>query len=37
VSEACGLKLSQVDVDNRVVHVLRLKKGFREQWNVKPG
>ena len=28
VSEACGLKLSQVDVENRVVHVLRLKKGL---------
>ena len=25
VSEACGLKRSQVDVENRVVHVLRLK------------
>ena len=28
VSEACGLKLSQVDVENRVVHVLRLKRGL---------
>ena len=28
VSEACGLQLSQVDVDNRVVHVQRLKQGL---------
>ncbi|MFZ1860614.1 MAG: tyrosine-type recombinase/integrase [Candidatus Competibacter sp.] len=25
VSEACGLKLSQVHVENRIVHVARLK------------
>ena len=28
VSEACGLKLSQVDIDSRVLHVQRLKKGL---------
>lgn len=28
VSEACGLKLSQVDVESRVLHVQRLKKGL---------
>jgi type 1 fimbriae regulatory protein FimB len=28
VSEACGLKLSQVDVESRVLHVVRLKHGF---------
>ena len=28
VSEACGLKLSQVDVESRVLHVTRLKKGL---------
>ena len=28
VSEACGLKLSQVDVEGRVLHVRRLKKGL---------
>ena len=28
VSEACGLKLSQVDVEGRVLHVQRLKKGL---------
>jgi len=28
VSEACGLKLSQVDIDSRVLHVSRLKKGL---------
>ena len=28
VSEACGLKLSQVDTENRVLHVARLKKGL---------
>lgn len=27
VSEACGLKLSQVDIESRVLHVARLKKG----------
>jgi len=28
VSEACGLRLSQVDVESRVLHVARLKHGF---------
>ena len=28
VSEACGLKLSQVDTESRVLHVTRLKKGL---------
>jgi len=27
VSEACGLKLSQVDIDSQVLHVRRLKNG----------
>lgn len=28
VSEACGLKLSQVDIESRVLHVARLKSGL---------
>jgi type 1 fimbriae regulatory protein FimB len=28
VSEACGLRLSQVDTDSRVLHVMRLKEGL---------
>jgi type 1 fimbriae regulatory protein FimB len=28
VSEACGLKLSQVDTESRVLHVTRLKAGL---------
>jgi type 1 fimbriae regulatory protein FimB len=28
VSEACGLKLSQVDIESRVLHVKRLKAGL---------
>jgi type 1 fimbriae regulatory protein FimB len=28
VSEACGLRLSQVDLESRVLHVQRLKKGL---------
>lgn len=28
VSEACGLQLSQVDIESRVVHVARLKNGL---------
>lgn len=28
VSEACGLRLSQVDTEGRVLHVARLKKGL---------
>ena len=27
VSEACGWRMSQVDVESRVLHVIRLKKG----------
>lgn len=28
ISEACGLQLSQVDIESRVLHVVRLKKGL---------
>jgi type 1 fimbriae regulatory protein FimB len=28
VSEACGLNLDQIDSDNRVLHVRRLKRGL---------
>ena len=28
VSEACGLRLSQVDIESRVLHVARLKQGL---------
>jgi type 1 fimbriae regulatory protein FimB len=28
VSEACGLKLDQVDIESRVLHVIRLKRGL---------
>ena len=28
VSEACGLKLAQVDIESRVLHVARLKQGL---------
>ena len=28
VSEACGLEMSQVDIESRVLHVARLKKGL---------
>ena len=28
VSEACGLRLSQVDIESRVLHVSRLKQGL---------
>jgi len=28
VSEACGLKLYQVDIESRILHVARLKKGL---------
>ena len=28
VSEACGLKLAQVDIESRVLHVKRLKAGL---------
>ena len=36
VSEACGLRLSQVDVENRVVHVLRLKQGLSTTQPLRP-
>lgn len=36
MSEACGLKLSQVDVANRVVHVLRLKRGLSTTQPLRP-
>lgn len=36
VSEACGLKLSQVDVENRVVHVFRLKQGLSTTQPLRP-
>ena len=28
VSEACGLQLSQIDIESRILHVQRLKKGL---------
>src|SRR6266851_6952489 len=28
VSEACGLQLSQVDIESRILHVARLKQGL---------
>jgi type 1 fimbriae regulatory protein FimB len=28
VSEACGLEMSRVDIESRVLHVARVKKGF---------
>jgi type 1 fimbriae regulatory protein FimB len=28
VSEACGLELSQVDTESRILHIARLKKGL---------
>ena len=31
VSEACRLKLDQVDVESRVLHVARLKRGLRRR------
>ncbi len=36
VSEACGLKRSQVDVANRVVHVSRLKGGLSTTQPLRP-
>ena len=36
VSEACGLKLSQVDTESRVVHVERLKKGLSTTQPLRP-
>ena len=31
VSEACGLRLSQIDLESRARHVVRLKKGVLTQ------
>ena len=31
VSEACGLKLDQVDTESRVLHVARLKGAYRRR------
>ena len=36
VSEACGLKRSQVDLENRVLHVSRLKKGLSTTQPLRP-
>lgn len=36
VSEACGLQLSQVDVESRVLHVQRLKKGLSTTQPLRP-
>jgi type 1 fimbriae regulatory protein FimB len=36
VSEACGLKLSQVDIESRVLHVERLKKGLSTTHPLRP-
>jgi type 1 fimbriae regulatory protein FimB len=36
VSEACGLKLDQVDIDSRVFHVHRLKNGLSRDHPLRP-
>ena len=36
VSEACGLQLSQVDTESRVLHVERLKKGLSTTHPLRP-
>jgi type 1 fimbriae regulatory protein FimB len=36
VSEACGLTLSQVDLDSRVLHMQRLKKGLSTTHPIRP-
>ncbi len=36
VSEACGLNLSQVDTEGRVLHVARLKKGLSTTHPLRP-
>ncbi len=36
VSEACGLSLSQVDTESRVLHVARLKKGLSTTHPLRP-
>jgi integrase len=36
VSEACGLDLSQVDIESRVLHVARLEKGLLTTHPLRP-
>jgi type 1 fimbriae regulatory protein FimB len=36
ISEACGLQLSQVDIESRVLHVQRLKKGLSTTQPLRP-
>jgi len=36
VSEACGLALSQVDIESRMLHVARLKQGFSTTHPLRP-
>lgn len=36
VSEGCNLKLSQVDTESRVLHVVRLKKGLSTTHPIRP-
>lgn len=36
VSEACGLEFSRVDIDSRVLHVARLKKGLSTTHPLRP-
>ena len=36
VSEACSLKLHQVDIESRIVHVQRLKKGLHTTQPLRP-
>ena len=36
VSEACGLQLSQVDIESRVLHMERLKKGLSTTHPLRP-
>jgi type 1 fimbriae regulatory protein FimB len=36
VSEACGLTLSQVDTESRILHVVRLKKGLSTTHPLRP-
>lgn len=36
VSEACGLKMSQVDIESRILHVARLKRGLSTTHPLRP-
>jgi type 1 fimbriae regulatory protein FimB len=36
VSEACGLRMAQVDIDSRILHVVRLKKGLSTTHPLRP-